>query len=312
MERAYYFGKILWDTQRLVALSAHSRSHRQGLARIIAQELDPRLLPVLEFIMLNRLSDVDRERIRRVENLRAALAARGGETVEILYSPRPGSAGELDRAAERPRHGDVKHFTLEWVARLTSKYKYWGTILYLLSNHCEVGSVLEFGACAGISGAYMLSGETCQRLVTIEGSSALASLAKETLGNHGDHKNFEVLNCLFDDGLDLLLQRGGEKFDMVYIDGHHEKVATLHYLDRTIPLLKEGSLVVFDDIYWSQDMNDAWKIIQGRQGFSTCVDLGEFGVCVWDGRTRVPVLRNLNAFTAGLFRWRPRRPHGWR
>lgn len=312
-EKVYYFGKVILDLLRLIVLYMNASSRRKYLDSVINQGLDYRLIPVLEYILLNKLSDTDKMRVRRIEQVRSALAARGGrEKVEIFYSPKPGSAGNLDQAVNRPQHGEKKHFSIEWIANLTSKYKYWGTILYLFSNYFEAKTILELGACAGISGAYMLSGEHCRRFITIEASRELASLAEDTLGKLNHKKSSTVLNCLFDDGLDLIIKQGNNMFDMVYIDGHHEKVATLHYFNRIVPLLNIDSLIVFDDIYWSDDMYEAWKIIRNRSGFSLCVDLGEFGLCVWNGTTQSPVQLNLNSFTTGLSRWRPRQPHGWK
>ena len=67
-----------------------------------------------------------------------------------------------------------------------------------------------------------------------------------------------------------------------------DKTANLHYLERIVPFLNRGSLVIFDDIHWSQDMREMWRMAGGRQGFSYTIDAGRFGIGVWAGGTVQP------------------------
>lgn len=84
---------------------------------------------------------------------------------------------------------------------------------------------------------------------------------------------------MFDDALDMLRDESAT-FDCVYLDGQHERQATLHYMERIRPLLSRGGAVVFDDIYWSDDMNQAWKDLCRMDVFSQTLDFGSKGVCV--------------------------------
>ena len=72
-----------------------------------------------------------------------------------------------------------------------------------------------------------------------------------------DAIRFVVINKLFDDAIDDFLHEGLSGIDIADIDGHHEKLATLHYFERIKPMLNPDSVVIFDDIYWSKDMYDA-------------------------------------------------------
>ena len=53
-------------------------------------------------------------------------------------------------------------------------------------------------------------------------------------------------------------------------------------LSRLSARLNRGALVVFDDIQWS-DVQEDWKALCARPGLSFAVNVGRFGVCVWDG-----------------------------
>jgi hypothetical protein len=90
--------------------------------------------------------------------------------------------------------------------------------------------------------------------------------------------NYELLNCLFEDAI-FQMEKADRRFHYAFIDGQHEKKATLHYMERLIPLMNEGGIMIFDDIYWSEDMNEAWEEIKADDRYDLCLDFGWRGVC---------------------------------
>ena len=70
---------------------------------------------------------------------------------------------------------------------------------------------------------------------------------------------------------------------MAYFDGSKDKLGTLHYFERVAPHLNAGSVIVFDDIHWSEEMWGAWKVLRQRPGLSFAINAGRFGVCIWSG-----------------------------
>jgi predicted O-methyltransferase YrrM len=134
--------------------------------------------------------------------------------------------------------------------------------------------VLELGTNTGFSGSYFLSVNNL-KLTTVEGSSALCQIADRNMSRISD--NYQIHNCLFDEAIDRLTMEN-EKFDCVFLDGQHEREATLHYAKRLKPLMSEGAIYIFDDIYWSDDMNQAWKDLTLLEGFSHSVDFLTLGV----------------------------------
>jgi len=140
----------------------------------------------------------------------------------------------------------------------TGKNKVWGRAIHAMAEELRAESIIELGSCVGISGAYLSSTASCRQFHTIEGSPRLAALASETLSEI--NKTAHVHTGLFDEVLDCLLPEIGD-LDFVFIDGHHEKLATIHYWDRIKDNVSLGGMVVFDDISWSRDMRDGWEVI---------------------------------------------------
>lgn len=70
--------------------------------------------------------------------------------------------------------------------------------------------------------------------------------------------------------------------DLVFIDGDHQKDPTLAYFDQILPFLGPESVVVFDDIYWSWEMEQAWRLIQEHPRVRISLDLFRSGIVFID------------------------------
>ena len=116
-------------------------------------------------------------------------------------------------------------------------------------------SLLELGTCVGISAAYQ--GSACQinqsgALMTIEGSPALANIAKQTLQSL-EIFNTEVVIGPFHSTLETVL-KSLAPVDFFFNDGHHDGDAVIEYWRLTLPYFADEAVVIFDDISWSPGM----------------------------------------------------------
>lgn len=164
-----------------------------------------------------------------------------------------------------------------------SKPHFWACILFKLVKYYKPVNGLELGSCVGISAAYqaaaqVLNNHNCGKMTTLEGSESVATLAKENIKALG-LSNVEIVTGKFNDTLDAVLG-SNEKFDYVFIDGHHDEQATLKYFDKIIPRLTERALVIFDDIAWSDGMKRAWQRIIRYENVSVSIDLRTIGICL--------------------------------
>lgn len=268
---------------------------RYYLKRMLHKGLPKHFGAPLLFLLTKRLRQEDQSVLNRIEAIRSRMANRDDVYVDIFSSPEPSSSEKVNSQGARPTPGKVKSVSLNWLANTSSVLPYWGAFLYLCVKASRAKTILELGGCAGISGCYMASAKDCNRFISIEGSPALASLAKSNLAEVAD--NFDVVNALFDSGLDEILPTLEGGLDMVYLDGQHEKTATFHYLERLTPHLNAECILVFDDIRWTPDMWEAWQTLCQCKGMAWTIDLGRFGVCVWDGMAIEPKNYNISRFT---------------
>ncbi|MES2417245.1 MAG: class I SAM-dependent methyltransferase [Bacteroidota bacterium] len=149
-------------------------------------------------------------------------------------------------------------------------------LIYRLAKNHRPETIIELGTCLGITTAYLSKANTAATIVTIEGCLETAKIAAQ---------NFKALNLS-----NVTLQVGNfndllpkeiairEKLDFVYIDGNHTRAATLNYFEQCLAKVDENSLLIFDDIYWSPGMKQAWAEIKAHPQVTVTVDLFWIGL----------------------------------
>jgi predicted O-methyltransferase YrrM len=163
---------------------------------------------------------------------------------------------------------------------LGSKPALWALLLFKLIRKIQPETAIELGTCIGISAAYQSVAQQLNikgRLITIEGSEAIAGLAKNNLESLGLNQ-VEVLCGTFKEVLPEVFAKTST-VDYVFIDGHHDEHATVAYFELLLTHLSPGALLVFDDISWSKGMRRAWEKINKHSTVSFAVDLKMLGIC---------------------------------
>jgi len=295
------FDRLIWIAVSVVGALLFrflAPTGRRRLEEMFKEGLPEYLRAPLLFLLGSKLDPKDQEIARKIEAIRAKLS-RYRESRRVLY------AFAQDTETGKSLH-ESKILSLSWIAKVVSVHKYWGTFLYLSANAAQAKTIIELGSCIGISSLYLASAKFCRRFITIEGSPELSELTKANLGQLVN--NYQVVNASFDSGLDQILPSLTDRIDMAFIDGDHQRDSTINYFQRLLPHLNEGSLVVFDDIQWSDEMVEAWQILSRWKGVGAAINLGRFGVCVWTGGTTPPKVFDLSTFTTLWRKGRPKYP----
>jgi predicted O-methyltransferase YrrM len=283
---------MLKDTQARAMAFARTHFRRalspQGAARadrLFQAGLTPALQPAFDLLYRGIVTPEDARVVARVEGFRRELVNRT-EPIRFQF----GNEMVLRSPRLFAHHASV---TPEW-----------GAFLYLAAKGICAGAILELGTSVGISGSYLASTPTCQKFTTIERSPDVAAVARGFITQM--MPDAQVVTASFQDVLDTILESFGPSLDLYYVDGDHYYDSTLLYLEKAVPHLKAGALVIFDDIHWSKDMWRAWQVIREHAGFSYTIDVGRFGVCVWEGGSVIPQQHNLALYAGWLFTYTPR------
>ncbi|MGN7203159.1 O-methyltransferase [Pedobacter sp. SAFR-022] len=149
-------------------------------------------------------------------------------------------------------------------------------LIFRLAKFNKPKLIIELGTCLGITTSYLSKAAPKAKVITIEGCPQTAAVAG---------KNFEELQLEnirlevgnFDHILPGILD-AQQQLDFVYIDGNHRKDATLNYFKWCLPKVHENSMLIFDDIYWSAGMKEAWAEIKAHPQVTVTVDLFWIGL----------------------------------
>lgn len=169
------------------------------------------------------------------------------------------------------RVAKTKQRTVGELARSALKPKKYAQLLYRLAKHYQPQTVLELGTSLGITTSYFAKAVPSAAVVSIEGSKAIAAVAAENFANLG-LKNIGQRVGNFDDLLATVVQEL-LSINLAFIDGNHRCEPTLNYFHQLLPALNNDSILVFDDIHWSEEMEQAWHAIQQHPSVKYTVDV---------------------------------------
>ncbi|MBC7888633.1 MAG: class I SAM-dependent methyltransferase [Ferruginibacter sp.] len=165
----------------------------------------------------------------------------------------------------------VKH-----IANSSLKPKKYAQLLFRMVQYYKPATIIELGTSFGITSAYLSFGNTNAQLFTCEGANSIAAIAQETFRSL-QIKNIEMIRGDFAKTLPPLLQKIKAP-DFVFIDGNHRKGPTLQYFQQLLNHSTTSTILVFDDIHWSAEMEAAWSVIQQHPAVTLTVDLFFIGL----------------------------------
>ena len=148
-------------------------------------------------------------------------------------------------------------------------------ILFNTVKFYNCKNILELGSSLGISTAYLASVDDDTKVISLEGNPASADIARHNAAQL-ELSNIEIITGSFEETLMPTLDRM-KQVDLAYLDGNHSYDATIKYFDKILPYLNENSVIVLDDIYWSDGMLNAWKQLIQHPSVTYSIDIYSSG-----------------------------------
>lgn len=150
-----------------------------------------------------------------------------------------------------------------------------------LMNVClytQPKQILEIGTSLGLGTYAMHLGAPNAKIITTEGCPNTADVAQHQFEKFKAN-NVQVVVGDFKYSLPELFKK--HSFDLIYFDGNHSKEATLKYFELAVQNVKKGAVFIFDDIHWSKDMYEAWKIIRTHVKAEAFITTYEWGILIF-------------------------------
>ena len=141
-------------------------------------------------------------------------------------------------------------------------------LLYRLVTYFKPKHTLELGTSLGIATHAMALGNSVNEITSIEGCPNTSLYAKQQLSNFkAEHVTVETGEFKI-----VLPQLKEKNYDLIFFDGHHSKEATIQYFETLLPRAHNETVFVFDDIYWSKGMTEAWEYIKNHNSVTVTAD----------------------------------------
>jgi predicted O-methyltransferase YrrM len=175
------------------------------------------------------------------------------------------------------RVNSAKQKTVSELAKAALKPKKYAQLLYRLVKHYQPQTVIELGTSLGITTSYLAAANPSAKIITIEGSEAIAKKARRNFQKLG-LGNIQSITGNFDTALPSVIQtlseaEGLPSIDLAYIDGNHRYLPTVNYFKQILQKTNTHSILVFDDIHWSGEMEKAWQEIKSHPAVQYSIDI---------------------------------------
>ena len=167
--------------------------------------------------------------------------------------------------------GNKKQRTVASITKNAAKSAKFGQLLFRIANYYQPVVVIELGTSLGLSAAYLAMGNPVARVITCEGAGAVAALANENFSILAIG-NIETVQGNFDATLPGILKNNA-RIGLAFIDGNHRAAPTLRYFEQFLQQIGQEGILIFDDIHWSEEMEQAWLAIKNHPAVMLTIDL---------------------------------------
>ena len=171
------------------------------------------------------------------------------------------------------------------IARSSLKPKKFSQLLFRMVHYYQPKNMLELGTSFGITTAYLAAGNSHAKVYTCEGAGNIAAIAKQTFSNL-HQKNIALTEGDFAKTLPPLLN-DLKTIELAFVDGNHRKLPTLDYFNQLLNYSNQSTILIFDDIHWSAEMEAAWEEIKQHPAVTLTIDLFFIGIVTLNNNIKV-------------------------
>ncbi|MBC7862422.1 MAG: class I SAM-dependent methyltransferase [Bacteroidia bacterium] len=149
-------------------------------------------------------------------------------------------------------------------------------LLFRLIDFFNCKTIIELGTSIGLNTLYLAAPSSKAKVFTLEGSKSLCNFSSD-LFKKNKFKNIELIEGNFDETLKKTIEKI-PSLDFLFIDGNHRMEPTISYFETALSKSHNDTVFVLDDIYWSEEMESAWRKIKDHPQVTLTIDLFQFGL----------------------------------
>jgi|1048.fasta_scaffold01970_7 predicted O-methyltransferase YrrM len=225
----------------------------------------------------------------KIEALRTSMKSSHLPIQVTDFGPGPGGVG-----GDRLRSSTIARETKRSASSARK-----GAFLFRLVNWCRPNHLLEMGASVGISTAYLSAGVGKKaHFISMEGCPQLAAIAQHHL-EMLELGPVQMVVGPFEATLERTIS-SLPQLDFAYLDGNHRGAAVVSYFEACLPKLTPHSVLLLDDIHWSESMEQAWKQLIAHPAVRLSIDCPYGGLLFFNQE-----IKEKQHFTLVPYFWKP-------
>jgi predicted O-methyltransferase YrrM len=174
------------------------------------------------------------------------------------------------------RTGLTKRRLIKAIAKSSLKPKKFSQLLFRMVDYYQPKSILELGTSLGVTSAYLAASKPDASVITMEGSTAVANIAKENFRKL-QLNNIQVVEGNFDETLPPVVANLSA-IDFAFLDGNHRYQPTINYFNEVLKKSHEYTIIILDDVHWSKEMEQAWEEVKLHPQVTMTIDLFFIGI----------------------------------
>lgn len=176
------------------------------------------------------------------------------------------------------------------IAQHSKKSARLGQLFQRLIQRFHYEYIFDLGTSLGLTTLYLHTASFDNKVFTFEGCPATAAIAQQNfekvrkqIASTSIQTNKDILQnpILVVGNLDQTLDKVvGEvpRIDFAFFDANHRYEPTIRYFETCLKKAHNDSLFVFDDIHWSDEMEQAWEVIKKHPAVTVTIDLLSIGL----------------------------------
>ena len=191
----------------------------------------------------------------------------------------------IDASDIKSTEENKKKLSIHDIARSTGSSRKTGQLLFRIVNHYSPDSILVLGNSLGIDTAYLAAANTSLQLTTLQQDKMIAAMAMK----HFQILDLKNIHMLVGDCKQLLDEyiKKNNKIGLMYSNINTDYASMMVYFNQLLGSIQPDSILIFQNIHFSRDMERAWEEIKANEIVTLTIDLFYTGIVLFRKENKV-------------------------
>lgn len=177
-----------------------------------------------------------------------------------------------------PQQGQTTARTVQSIARTSISPERFAHLYHRIVRHFGHTHVVELGTSLGLNTLYLAAAGA--QVTTFEGAPEVAGIARGVFAQQPAAR-IRLMEGDITNTLPAYLASSA-KVDLAFVDANHRYEPTVRYFQQLLQKVHAQSMLIFDDIHYTPEMQQAWEEMRRHPLVYGSADLYRCGILFFD------------------------------